>query len=555
MENTAINVGLAFLEGLGLIVSPCILPILPIILSGSIEGSKRRPLGIIFGFVIVFAVFTFFSHEIVVLSGIDLNIVRKLAFGLLIFLGVVMISDYLSEKFSRLTQRIGNVGANSKVLNNPDGGFLSGLLLGTLVALIWTPCAGPILASVLVGVAIQTTNYHSFLVLLAFAFGAIIPMLIIALFGRLIMERLGVVKRNTGLIRKLLGVVIILSVLYMAFSDYFTPAFATDAKSGSVHQTALMNGLAMPYPAPAVAGITAWINSAPLNLSELKGKVVLIDFWTYSCINCIRTLPYVKDWYAKYHDKGLVIIGVHSPEFDFEKNLDNIKAAVTKDGILYPVAVDNNYVTWLNYHNRYWPAHYLINKDGQVVYEHFGEGDYDTTENNIRFLLGLNEVSTDTAHSENLPDPMSSSTPETYVGTARAVHYSSPEVIAKAAIQAYTFPAELKLDAWALKGNWRILPEYIVSADNNAAIKIHFHAKHVYVVLGTKKGKPIPVSLMLNGEKLINEKGSDVVNSELTVTDHRLYDVVNQGQPADGILELTSGDSGLEVYTFTFGSK
>jgi len=345
------------------------------------------------------------------------------------------------------------------------------------------------------------------------------------------------------------GVIILASVVYLIYGESVSVASTpTNNASGQ----AFVGGLKTPYKAPEIAGITTWINSEPLLMQQLKGKVVLIDFWTYSCINCIRTLPFVKTWYEKYHDKGLVIVGVHAPEFEFEKNIDNVKNAVSKFGILYPVALDNQFVTWRNFKNQYWPAHYLIDQKGNVVYEHFGEGEYDVTENNIRYLLGLKGETSDMTSpvQESL---MSTETPETYLGFSRAENYSSPEVIGKNQVSHYSFPEQLRVDHWALRGNWKISADKIVSMEKDAALKIHFNAKKVYMVMGNMTGFPIHVKLLLNGEEVIAEKGRDVSNSEIGVKEQRLYEVIDLPKSESGILQVIASAPGLEIYTFTFG--
>ncbi len=313
----------------------------------------------------------------------------------------------------------------------------------------------------------------------------------------------------------------------------------------------LEKGVTTPYPAPKIDGISAWINSQPLQLKNLHGKVVLIDFWTYSCINCIRTLPYLKDWYNKYHTAGLEIIGVHTPEFEFEKNLDNVKSAVLKDEIKYPVALDNEFKTWNNFNNRYWPAHYLIDKNGDVVYEHFGEGEYAMTENNIRFLLGKTTEANPTTFQDESAYP--AQTPETYLGYARANSFASPQVAVRNRAALYAFPDELLDNEWALKGMWLINADHIVSAQPYAGLKIHFNARKVFIVMGSASGKPITVQVLLNGEDVATEKGDDVKNSNITVDKHTLYSVLSLPHPDNGILQLIPSLPGLEVYTFTFG--
>lgn len=230
-----------------------------------------------------------------------------------------------------------------------------------------------------------------------------------------------------------------------------TSVSLTTVQTGIKTSNALIDGLWRPYSAPPIEGITTWINSAPLKLNDLQGKVVLVDFWTCSCINCLHTLPYIKAWYNQYHDKELVIIGVHTPEFDFEKDVGNVRAAVQRDDILYPVALDNQYDTWINFKNHYWPAHYLINKKREVVYGHFGEGGYDVTENNIRYLLGINELTT----LKNGPVQTThiTQTSETYLGYERADPNFSPKLIKDKVFQ-YQFPSQLVDDNWALGGAW-----------------------------------------------------------------------------------------------------
>lgn len=363
------------------------------------------------------------------------------------------------------------------------------------------------------------------------------------------MSQFGFFKTHSAFFRKLLGLIIIASVGYMIYLE----RGGNIANAGTVSTSTplqLQNGLSAPYPAPEIAGITAWINSPPLTMSELRGKVVLIDFWTFSCINCIRTLPYLKSWYDKYRDKGFVIIGVQAPEFEFEKDLSNVQNAVTQDGIKYPVALDNQFVTWRNFHNSYWPAHYLIDKEGNVVYTHFGEGEYDVTENNIRYLLGIASAAApqaDTSQSSFFQSP------ETYFGYARAEHFSSPETVAQDEMTHYSFPKRLGKNEWALSGNWKIMNDRIVSGTGESVLQFRFYARRVFVVMGNASEKEITVKVTLDGNAVSAEHGKDVSNSEIHVGRHTLYDVIEFKDARGAVLQLSASAPGLELYTFTFG--
>lgn len=551
MQSDYIIIVLSFFEGLALIISPCILPILPIILAGSLSGGIKRPLGIITGFIITFTLFTFFSRQIVLYSSIDLNLIRHISYAILLLLGVVLISSTLFEKFNLWSQRLTNTGTSLVTANNPDSGFFGGMLFGGLISIIWTPCAGPILAAVIVQTILQQSTLFSFFALLSFSIGVAVPMFLIAIFGRDILARVSIFKTHSAFFRKLAGLIIIACVGYIINLEYGFIASAPK-QLDVANSTTLIDGLNKPYPAPSLDGADTWINTSPLNMQALKGKVVLIDFWTYSCINCIRTLPYIKGWYAKYHDKGLVIIGIHAPEFEFEKDLANVQRAVTNNGIFYPVALDNHYNIWHAYNNHYWPAQYLIDKNGNVVYTHFGEGNDEVTENNIRYLLnihGAEPMMKATKEAENLY----SQTPETYFGYARAESFASPESIVRDQPANYSFPTTLWQNAWALQGNWTIMADKIISKSAKNSLKIHFYASHVYMVAGNRQNAAATLTLTLNGKALGKAHGKDVVRNQLIIDRYTLYELVSQETPQEGTLTLTTDTGEVELYTFTFG--
>lgn len=537
-----IALALAFGEGLALIFSPCILPVLPLMLGASLDGNRARPLGIVIGFVIAFTLFALLSRQAILASGIDGEAIRNISLFLLAGFGLVMLLPSLSDRWTAKFQNIGS-GGNDLISRIQGQGFWSGVAIGALIGIVWTPCAGPILGAAILQIIQAQSQSEAMMIIAAFALGAGIPMFAIALSGRYLMSKLGFLKRHSYAIRRIAGIIMIAAALTI-FSGLDLKLVAWQASTQAQSENdvpEVKDALSDPVPAPEITGITDWLNSNPLTLAQLRGKVILIDFWTYSCINCIRTMPYLTKWYEKYKDDGFVIIGVHAPEFPFEKKLSNVKDAVKQYGITYPVALDNNFSTWRAYENRYWPAHYLIDRDGRVIYTHFGEGHYDITENNIRALLNVKGVADVTPEQDVSTRDQS---PETYLGYERAKNFASPENVLNDATQSYSFPLNLDRNEWALSGSWMIGGDKIVAGDD-AALRYNFRAGKVHLVLGSPDGRPIRVDVMLDGK----------AQGAVGVTGERLYTIINlpEGAQRKGLLEIRPERPGLEAYAFTFG--
>lgn len=523
----------AILAGIFTALSPCILPVLPAILSSGTAKEKMRPLGTVLGLTLSFSFFTLALTSIVHATGLSSHLLRSIAIALIFFFGAIMIFEKLSNWFAMITAPIAGLGQRLQRKGAPTG-FWSGLVFGAALGLVWTPCAGPILAAITTLVATRAINLSAVFLTLCYSFGAGIPMLLFAYGGsKLIHSRY--LSRYSERIRQFFGCLMILFAIVLAFNwdmlleeklASITPQFYTESSRVIEERLGRMmknHNLVDGGKAPEISGIDQWINTTPLSLEELRGKVVLVDFWTYSCINCLRTLPSLKNWYADYKNYGFVIIGVHTPEFEFEKNFSNVSYAVKRLGIEYPVALDNDYKTWQAYQNQYWPAHYLIDQEGNIRMVHFGEGSYVETENAIRELLGMNPL--------EMKEPQQSTrllTPETYLGAKRG----HPRI---------NYSGLLRADEAGLKGSWAIEDEYIEANGDNCYLDLNFLAKQVYLVLsGTSKD---PVQVYLDGQ----------LSGTFKVDAARKYDVVSTSYKRHQLsLKIPQG---IRAYVFTFGGE
>ena len=398
----------AFLAGIVTILSPCILPVLPIVLSGSLSGGKKRPLGIILGFILSFTLFTLFFTTIVRATGIPANILRIIAGIILLFFGTSLLVPSFQQFIEKLFIKLSILTPK----NTHRSGFWGGFLIGLTIGVVWTPCVGPILASVIALAATSQVTFTIFLITLIYSLGTAIPMLLVMYGSWNLLNKAPWLTKNTPAIQKIFGVLMIIFALliltnldqqiegYLAATPYGADlthiennrtvtkqlsALKQQSSNMPINTANLFNA---DVPAPEFVGISHWLNTNhPISIKQLKGKVVLVDFWTYTCINCIRTLPHITSWYDKYHNQGFVVIGVHTPEFAFEHETANVQNAIKQYHIHYPVAQDNNYATWNNYNNQYWPAEYLIDASGTIRRIHFGEGGYTQMESAIQILL------------------------------------------------------------------------------------------------------------------------------------------------------------------------
>jgi cytochrome c biogenesis protein CcdA/thiol-disulfide isomerase/thioredoxin len=568
---------LAYFGGVLTILSPCILPVLPFVFARSDQPFRKSGLPLLAGMSITFAVVA----SLATVGGgwaVRANqFGRVAALVLFALFGLTLLFSSLADRLSRPLVQLGN-----RLSTSPGSGpsALNSFLLGIGTGLLWAPCAGPILGLILTGAALQGASARTALLLLSYAAGAATSLGLALLAGGRIFAAM---KRGLGVeewIRRALGVAVLAAVAAVAFGldrgvltrlslastggleqklvDRFHPS--RQPKRIVLNQTIDISDSAT----PSLAGATAWINSPPLTIESLRGKVVLVDFWTYSCINCLRTLPYIEAWNAKYKDSGLVIIGVHTPEFPFEKDEANVRKAVKDLGVVYPVAMDNDYKIWRSFSNEYWPADYFIDATGVIRFHHFGEGSYDESEHWIRTLLeeanhtALPQATTKIAAggAEAASDSGDVQSPETYIGYARADNFASPGGLNHDDPQEYQAPATLTLNQWALAGNWKDAEQLATSIAPGDSISFRFHARDLHLVLGPAvDGKPVRFRVTLDGQAPGADHGMDTdAEGYGAVTGDRLYQLIRQqGGIRDRTFRIEFLTPGVRAYSFTFG--
>jgi cytochrome c biogenesis protein CcdA/thiol-disulfide isomerase/thioredoxin len=559
----------AFLGGLITGLSPCIVPVLPVVVAGGSAGTSRaRPYLIIGGLVVSFSLTELTGSTVLSALGLPQNFLFWLGIGLLGLLALGLMVSVVGEWIERPFARLG-----STRYANSGGGFVLGLSLG----LVFVPCAGPILAAISAAEAHHRIGFSSFLVTLFYAIGASLPLLVFALVAQRTVSGWQKLRTHLPRVRRVAGAVLAVTTLALAFGlldplqrdvPGYTSALedhlessgsitkqlhALDGekenqfakKAASVSKKAATMAKMAPLPdlgkAPNFTGIVSWFNTPgdkPLSLAQLKGKVVLVDFWTYSCINCQRSLPHVEGWYQDYKNDGFVVVGVSTPEFAFEHVISNVRSAAGNLGIEYPVAIDNNYDTWYAYGNNYWPAEYLIDPTGQVRAYDFGEGGYSTMESNIRALLTANGVTTLPARTDVADKtPTAETTPESYVGYEEE-QYAVGTTIVHNEATVYNAPTTVPLNNFAFNGTWTDYSQQ-ATAGANASIDLHFVANDVYLVMGGTGS----VSVSFDGRPLTTVTVSGVP---------RLYTLFSGSALQTGQLDLNFSP-GVQAYDFTFG--
>jgi cytochrome c biogenesis protein CcdA/thiol-disulfide isomerase/thioredoxin len=591
---------LAYVGGVLTILSPCILPVLPFVFARADQPFSRSTLPLLAGMAATFA-------GVATLAAIGggwaaqaNQVGRALALVLLALFAVTLLWPRLAE---RVMHPLVSAGHRLEALARADGkppGVGSSFLLGIATGLLWAPCAGPILGLLLAGAALHGANAGTTLLLAAYAAGAATSLAIAVLIGGRVFAAM---KRSLGAgewVRRGIGVAMLAGVAAIATGlDTGLLTRISSVATGGLEQR-LVNRLSPPHTTladvhanspmiaeasaaalptasslpvegriPSLSGAVQWLNSPPLGAQQLRGKVVLLDIWTYSCINCLRTLPYVKAWADKYKNDGLVVIGVHDPEFAFERDPSNVKRAIASLGITYPVAIDNNYAIWDALNNEYWPAHYLIDAQGRIRYHHFGEGSYDETERAIRQLLaedghaqalqvalGMPRQDMPAQGVQAAADDRDLGSPETYIGYERAANFSSPGGAVQNASADYRLPPALDLNDWGLAGDWRVRAQYASLQRPAGRIVFRFHARDLHLVLGPgADGRPVHFVIRIDGAPPGEAHGSDVApDGSGVVTAERLYQLVRQAGPvADRTFEIEFLDPGVQAYSFTFG--
>ena len=573
---------LAYLGGALTILSPCILPVLPFVFARADRSFVRSTLPMLAGMAATFAIvatLAAFGGGWAVRAN---SIGRWAALALLALFGIALLFPSVSDRVTRPLVALGSRMSERKP--GEQESIWSSVVLGVATGLLWAPCAGPILGIIFTAAALNGASAGTTLLLLAYALGAATSLALALLVGGKVFARM---KKSLGAserIRQALGALVLAGVAAISLGlDTRVLAKLSSAQTTGLEsalaqslgvapamnetgpRTSKMGQLALPsegtLPEIKSLGIGPWFNSQPLVTGDLRGRVVLIDFWTYSCINCLRSIPYVKAWDERYRKDGLVVIGVHAPEFAFERDSANVAKAVKDLGIRYPVVMDNDWKLWRALHNNYWPAHYFIDAEGRVRFHHFGEGEYDTSERVIRQLLseagrspGVSGSKADATGLGAAGNRAERKSPETYIGYARADRFASPGGLLRDQTRTYK-AATLKLNQWSFEGAWRDQRQSARSLSAGAKINFRFHARDLHLVLGSTTAKPIRFRLLIDGKAPGRNAGVDTLpDGTGVVTGQRLYQLIRQSGPIeDRTFTIEFLDPSVDAFSFTFG--
>ena len=566
--------GVAFVSGVLTVLSPCILPVLPIVLSAGVSGDRRRPFGVGLGFIASFTFSAALLASLIAVVGVPGAWLRWLAIAVIIAMGVSLLIAPLRVRMELALERGRQLLPQSATPRG--GGFTSGLVVGVSSGLVCAPCAGPVLTTVATLAATSHVTAGLLGVAAAYATGIALPLTAVGIGARSLVRRLRPVAPAipiaSGGLLVATGLALLSGVdqdaqLWAAQADSWTSALQSIEQQpvvieqlGRLRGQQLRTPESLPRlqnygPATPFVDLTDWMNSPPLTVQALRGRVVLIDFWTYSCVNCVRELPHLEAWFQRYAPDGFVVVGIHTPEFAFERDSGNVAAAVQRQHLTFPVALDNQISTWNAYQNLHWPEVYLIDATGTTQYIHVGEGDYATTEAAIRTLL------TEAGHAPagpwtEVPDVTPRDfhiTPETYLGANHLRALASPQSGRIGAPVMYTLPETLSAGSVGLSGTWTLQPEY-VQEDGPATLALGFYAERVYVVLAPQEDGAF-ATVLLDGRVVPDDvAGADTRHSRLAMDSARLYSVIDlHGSPARHELRLEFGTSGVRAYSFTFG--
>jgi len=595
----------AFIAGVVTILSPCVLPVLPVVLSTSVAGGKWRPWGVVTGFLASFSAATLTLSALVRAFGFSADLLRYISAAIIVLFALVLIVPAAKDRFMVLASTLvsrGNFaprrgdghkaadGVSGKDTKTPAG-FFAGFLTGVSLGIVWTPCVGPIMASVITMAAGSSVDGGAVLITLAYSLGTSVPLFAVMQGGRAMVTRFPGLSRNLSSLQRGFGIAMLLAgvaifigwdrqvqtFLLHTFPSYgagltaienrpevrgaldaragfdsgleagsetgSASSSASESDTGAGKEDAIILDFSGTDPLSRTSG--SWFNSPPLTLASLRGSVVMVDFWTYSCINCQRTLPWINAWHERYARDGLVLVGVHTPEFAFEREAKNLRRAMDELGVKHPVVQDNDFGIWNAFSNRYWPSHYIFDRDGTLVSSHFGEGAYEETEDTLRRLLGVSpDAERATPPSAIVKSPERN--PETYLGSARSERLGSAR---PGETGEWKLPLRLGRYEWGLEGAWKQAAEY-VEAGSSGILDLDFRAREIFVVASLPDGSTGTLKVTVKGKALFWSEANRITK-EIVVDKDSLYTLFSTEKSTKGVLRIQASP-GVRLHAFTF---